>query len=408
MPWCLIVVDGADLKKSFPLPLVGKVTIGKEPTSFIILNDFYLEKSHCALTIAEDGITVFDTSSDKGIFANGKKVIRAASLYLGDILRVGNTHLRVDLYDGPPPAAPSEEEIQEPTVPLLAFKRMSELQGHKLGRFEIGMVLGKGRHGFVFRARDQRSNEQIALKVLSPDFPSNVDELKKFAQVIKSTAPIAQHENLVHWSGAGKIGPYVWIAQEQVDDGESLKTIQSHPESARYSWRTAWRLAYDVAQALDHLHRQRVFHGNITATNLLISNNGRVKLNDLRFREALAGSVWQEEMKEQKQRAEILYTPPERLEPGVFAHEDAGDIYSLGMATFVRLNSGTPPFPVDDVETTTYAILSGITEKHRRKAGSAPDGFLDIIFKMLSRNQQDRYQNAAELLVDLERFGERK
>ena len=56
MPWCLTVVDGADLKKIFPLPTIGKVAVGKDPLqSDITLNDFYLEKAHCTLEVDKIG-----------------------------------------------------------------------------------------------------------------------------------------------------------------------------------------------------------------------------------------------------------------------------------------------------------------------------------------------------------------
>jgi len=48
--------------------------------------------------------------------------------------------------------------------------------------------------------------------------------------------------------------------------------------------------------------------------------------------------------------------------------------------------------------------LNGVSDKHRRRAPAAPDEFLDVLYKMLARTQEDRYQNAAALLADLERF----
>jgi serine/threonine protein kinase len=407
MPWCLVVVDGADLKRVFPLPVVGRVAVGKDPAnSQISFNDFYLEKNHCALDVDETGITVSDMSRERGIYVNGKKVIRHAHMYPNDVLRVGNTYLRMEPYDGPPPDAPSADE-EPPSLPVFGLRRLVDLQGHTLGRYELGLVIGRGHHGVVFRARDHETGWAAALKVLSPDFPANNDEVKRFARVIKTIAPIADHPHLVRWYGTGKSGPYVWIAQELVE-GENLSSIFTQPESARWSWRGAWRVAWEVGHALEHLHKRHVAHGNISAANLLIGNDGTVKLNDFRFREALEGSTLQQEQLEAKLLSELVYMPPERLDKSAFVDEHVADIYSLGVATYVRLTCGSPPFSGDDPSETIELILAGLTDRHRRKAPAAPEDFLEVVYKMLARKQEDRYQTPTELLADLEPFRERK
>ncbi len=403
MAWCLLVVDGADLKQQFPLPEHGKVLVGKDPShNCISLNDFYLEKSHCTLNVAVECVIVQDTSRERGVFVNGVRIVREARLTAGDVLRVGNTHLRLELYDGPPPTGTGGEP-DHVSLPLLPLNRLIDLQGHTLGHYEIGLTLGKGHHGIVFRAQDLNNGSPVALKVLSPEFPDDSGALKKFAQMIKTAGSAAKHPNLVHWRGAGKTGPYVWIAQDLID-GENLKSSFSQPESSRWSWRGAWRLVWEIGLALDHLHRQHVAHGNVTDANLLMTESGKAMLNDLRFKEAIAGSSLQRRVHKQKFEAELPFCPPERLEEGQFVDEYVADIYSLGVATYVRLSCGMYPFQGASASETTNLILNGVSDKHRRRAPAAPDDFLDVLYKMLARTQEDRYQNTAALLTDLERF----
>ncbi len=407
MPWCLIVVDGADLKRVFPLPSGGRVLVGKDPAhSQITFNDFYLERNHCTLEVGEDGITVYDTSQERGVSINGKKVIGNSSIFIGDVMRVGNTYLRVEVFNGPAPAA-QDDTVEQPTIPVYPLRRMIDLQGHTLGHYQLGLALGKGFHAVTFRARDLESERNVALKVLAPDFGENVHELKRFAQAIKAAAPLANHPHLVNWYGAGKIGPYVWIAQEHVE-GDNLKSIFAHPESARSTWRGAWRLAWEIGQALQWLHSKHVVHGNITSANILVAGDGHIKLNDFRFAEAIRGSKFQQEVAEQKLLAELPFLAPEKLDKEAFVDEPIADIYSLGVATYVRLSGGRPPLIGNDTTETIELILNGVTEKHRRKAPPAPDDFLDIVYKMLARNQEDRYQSASALLDDLERYKEAK
>jgi len=406
MPWCLTVVDGADLKRVFPLPPAGKVAIGKDPVqSRINFNDFYLEKSHCTLEVEENDFKVFDTSNERGVFVNGKKIVRQANLQPGDVMRIGNTYLRLDPYDGPAAEVPDDEE-ERPSIPTFSLKRLGDLQGHTLGHFEIGLLLGRGHHGVVFRAHDLDSERTVALKVLSPDFPQTQDELRQFARVIKSLGPIGDHPALVRWIGTGKFGPYVWIAQEIVE-GENLNSIFTAPESTRWSWRAAWRLAWEVAHALQHLHRRHIPHGNICAANLLVAGDGKVKLNDLRLKEAIEGSELQQAQMEEKFLAELPYMPPERLDEGAFVDPHVADIYSLGVATYVRLSCGAQPFQADDPQELIDLIKAGVSDKHRRKAPSAPENFLDVVYKMLATKQEDRYQTPSQLISDLEQFEEK-
>ena len=199
----------------------------------------------------------------------------------------------------------------------------------------------------------------------------------------------------------------MWIAQEHID-GENLMSIFTQPESTRWSWRAAWRLAWEIGHAMEHLQRRGATHGNITSNNILMSTDGRVRLNDLRFAEAIEGSALQQQQAEQKLLAELHYLPPERLESGAFIDPHVADIYSLGVATYVRLSCGAAPLKGNSPEETIDLIREGVSDKHRRRAPAAPESFLDVIYKMLARKQEDRYQTPAELLSDLAPFEEKR
>src|SRR5262245_37420168 len=404
MAWRLIVIDGADAKQLFPLPAAGAVVIGKETAGAnIVLHDFYVEKTHCKVEIKSEGISALDLSQDRGIFINGTKVIgrQAMRLREGDILRVGNSYLRLEPFDGEPAETPSGE-FAAPTSPHPQSGRLIDLQGHTLGNFELGTVLGKGFHGATFRAVDKQNDRRVALKVLSPDFPQSSAELQRFAAAIKSLAHL-EHPNLVPWYGAGRSGKFTWISQEIVE-GENLTAQFSLPETARSTWRSGWRLAHDILLALEFLREKNTSHGNITAANIIFEVNGGVRLNDLRLQQALEGSALQKRVMERKLIAELTYMPPERLVPGAFVDDHVADIYSLGVAVFTRFNGGQPPFQGDTPEEIIEQIQAGFPEKPRKRIHGVPDGIMKIVLKMLARDQENRYQTAADVLFDLAPF----
>ena len=404
MSWRLMVIDGADARQSFPLPVAGAVVIGKETAGAgIVLHDFYVEKSHCKVEVTNDGIAVRDLSRDRGITVNGTKVMGRDPLRLreGDVVRVGNSYLRLEAFDGAPAPVPSGEG--EPSAAdRPAAGQLTDLAGRTLGHFELGTVLGRGFHGVVFRARDTQLERRVALKVLSPEFPTTNAELQRFAAAIKSLANL-EHPHLVPWFGAGRTGKYTWISQEIIE-GDNLSGQFSLPETARSTWRAGWRVARDIGRALEFLHEKHTFHGNITAANLIFDHDGSVKLNDLRLQQALEGSVLQKQVMEAKLIAELPFIPPEKTVPGAFVDEHLADIYSLGVAVFTRLNGGQPPFQGQTPDEVIEQIHAGLPDKPRKRIHGVPDGIMKIVLKMLAHDQENRYQTATEVLFDLAPF----
>src|SRR5262249_43106305 len=112
MPWQLFVVDGADAKRVFPLPESGSVLIGNSHThADICLHDLYVARVDGQIDVAEGKVQVTPQPSASGTFVNKTKVAEAQELADGDVLRVGNSHLRLEpavvaAAPKPPPGTP--------------------------------------------------------------------------------------------------------------------------------------------------------------------------------------------------------------------------------------------------------------------------------------------------------------
>src|SRR5262249_30102834 len=201
----LLVVDGAHQGSSFMLPDSGTVTVGKDRKhADIILHDLYVAKAHCRLKVLADKVEVIDDDGH-GTQVNGKNV-RRQEMVPGDILRVGNSHMKLEMtepgerFEKPtrPGAKAEEEEVVELTVEeepdyeeveeaeegaedetdalpagaseaarLLHLWRgkLAQLSGQAFGHYKLGPVLGRGRCGVVFQAEDTKSGQPLALKV---------------------------------------------------------------------------------------------------------------------------------------------------------------------------------------------------------------------------------------------------
>jgi Protein kinase domain/Inner membrane component of T3SS, cytoplasmic domain len=445
MPWRLMVVDGADADRYFPLPDNGTRVIGNSHKySDICLNDLLMARVHCQVDVEDGQVKVTALADDKDTLVNGQKV-KESALQSGEVLRVGNSHLRLEpdvpeeeitefeevdgfeevddgndtvevvAVDGEEPveveaveaveAEPVEavavevEAVEPDPPPSLDWKNLHKLSGHTLAHFEIGPVLGRGHYGVVFRARDTDARREVALKVIGPDFPVKPEELKQFARTIRVIAEI-QEDHLVRWWAAGRTAKYVWISQELVE-GESLAEFMKKPEPhSKVRWRNALKLGIDIATALDCLCKRKVIHGDLTPANVIIGLDRTAKLNDLMFENALRGSSWYDAQLEQKLLAELPYLPPERLEERAYLNE-VSDIYSLGALVYLRL-TGRPPFEGATPNQIIDKIQSGQFEKPKKIIKECPMDFQVVIMKMLAHDQEERYQQPAELLNALE------
>jgi hypothetical protein len=438
----LLVIDGADQGQVFVLPDTGTVSLGKDRKyADIILHDLYVARSHCRLKIFGDKVEVVDDDAH-GIQINGKKALRQ-ELGLGDVLRVGNTHLRLEAVVAGEefakvagPAAPAaaedddepieltvveggededtgaendeEEEVEvvpadaSEAVRLLAAWRvkLAGLSGQTFGHYKLGEVLGRGRCGVVFRAEDAKTGQAVALKVFSPQFPQGNEELQRFAAGMKGILPL-RHRNLVGLLGAGKTGTYTWVAREYVEGESAARVIRRQARKGKFDEQRACRVAMQVGQALDFARQHRLRHGKISPANVLIRKGGQlIKLTDLMLSTVLQGSQLGRAVLEFRPAAELGYLSPEQADPEAYVDE-LSDIYGLGAVVYALL-TGRPPF-VGDTPEEVLGQLRGSARAPRPGTinPETPKELDKVVMKMIARRQEDRYQTPADLLADL-------
>jgi pSer/pThr/pTyr-binding forkhead associated (FHA) protein len=424
----LVVIDGADHGQHYPL-FDGVVTIGNNHRhSDICLHDLYVRRNHCQLEVK--GSRVVARASDKtaGMTVNGQAVTEQ-ELRVGDVLRVGNSHLRLEDADAPEEVEVLEEDVEEleedveeleedveevveveeaeefpPARPLPAG-RLKELTDHLLAHYEVGPVLGHGHSGVTFRARDRKGGHVVALKVLYPEFPRNAGEMQQFANALRTLLPL-RHPNLVTLYNAGRTPPYCWLALEYVE-GESLAQVLERLAEApgKLGWKHALRLGVHLGRGLAFIHRHRLQHGNLTPRNVLIRLSDKVaKLSDLMLSRAIEGSALQAARLEKKLLAELPYMAPEQVDPDAYVDRLA-DIYGLGAMVYARI-TGRPPFQGASPEETIAKIQEATLVRPRQLQPTVPEALDVAVVKMVDRHQEARYQTAAEVVSDLERIAE--
>src|SRR5262245_45572472 len=251
----------------------------------------------------------------------------------------------------------------------------------RLGDFEIEGELGRGGMGVVYLARQLSLNRKVALKVLSGGMGLTDKAVQRFRREAEAAAKL-HHTNIVPVYATGEQDGTHFYAMELIDGpsldhvlkrlksgsdpGQASEATAASPQLAQtgpyigdstspdaaaeltssslssgsdYFDRVA-RLMAEVADALDHAHKQGVIHRDIKPSNLLLSSDGRLSINDF----GLARLLEQPGM---TMTGEFVGTPaymsPEQITAGRVPADHRTDIYSLG-ATIYELLTLQPPF----------------------------------------------------------------
>jgi serine/threonine-protein kinase len=209
-----------------------------------------------------------------------------------------------------------------------------------------------------------------------------------------------RHPNLVSLFGAGKKGPYCYVAMEYVE-GESLHQVIHRIGSAgMLDWRHAFRVAVHLARGLDFAHSHKVIHRNITPRNVLIRSTDRMTLlGDLMLARALEGTLAEQITKPGELLGDVRFMSPERTE-GNDNIDHRSDLYSLGALLYALL-TGQPPFEGYTIVETVLAIRQKKPELPKKYQLSVPTRFQDTVLTLLAKRPESRFETARDLLKDL-------
>src|SRR2546430_12706052 len=147
--------------------------------------------------------------------------------------------------------------------------------GTKLGRYEIRSQIGEGGMGEVYRARDEKLNRDVAIKVLPATFSQDAERLRRFEQEAQATSAL-NHPNIlaVYDIGTHEGAPYV---VQELLEGETLREALS---GGKLSPRKAIDYALQIAHGLAAAHEKGIVHRDLKPENLFVTRDGRLKILD--------------------------------------------------------------------------------------------------------------------------------
>lgn len=415
----LMVIDGADQGRFASVPTTGSLSIGNSHKhADFVLHDLYVSRVHCELLIEGDKVFVNHIEGAEGTLINKQRIKGRQEMRLGDVLRVGNSHLRLEMAEadeksgeGDSPLKMADEDafevIEETAEEDKAAKvaesldHLVQLENQVFGHYKIGPLMGRGHTGLVFSAQDLKNKQVVALKVLAPAFPANDAELQRFVKTLKATIPL-HHPNLIAIYTGGKTGRHCWTARELIE-GESLaRRIERLKDKGPWDWKRAARVAIHLTQALAFLEERQVCHGNVTPSNILIRKSDKVtKLTDLGLTTSLAGSQLQQAIAQKKWTEELPFLAPERLDPDAIEESIPADLYSVGAVVYTLL-TGQLPFSGKSPDVIRARIQNAHVVKPTKVQRDIPAVFEAVVMKLLAKNPADRYPTAADTVDALD------
>ena len=284
---------------------------------------------------------------------------------------------------------------------------MALTAGTRLGPYKIGDQLGAGGMGEVYRATDTRLDRTVAIKVLPEHLADDPQRRERFEREAKAVSSL-NHPHICTLFDVGEQDGVHYLVMELVE-GE---TLQQRLEKGRLPLDQALEYAIQIADALDKAHRQGVVHRDLKPGNIMITKSAGVKLLDFGLAK-LKGDDAQvsplSQMPTQDPSAPLTaegtiigtlqYMAPEQLE-GKEA-DSRTDIFAFGAVVY-EMVTGKKAF-----EGASQASLVGAIMNHQPAPVTevqpvSPPMLNHVIKACLAKNPEDRCQNAADLMRELQ------
>jgi serine/threonine-protein kinase len=279
---------------------------------------------------------------------------------------------------------------------------MSPAAGTKLGRYEIRSKIGAGGMGEVYLAQDTELDRTVAIKILPESVAADPQRLQRFVQEAKAASAL-NHPHILTIYEIGAAGAVRFIATEFID-GETLRPRIA----AGMTLAEILEIVIQTAAALSAAHEAGIIHRDVKPENIMVRRDGYIKLLDFGLAK-LAGPGSSVTDPEAPTRALLNtdagtvmgtanYMSPEQAKGT--SVDARTDLWSLGSVLY-EMVAGQLPFASETPTETISLILQREPPPLTRYAPAAPAELERIVTKTLTKNRDERYQTAKDLLVDL-------
>ena len=263
-------------------------------------------------------------------------------------------------------------------------------------RYELLEKIGDGGMSEVYKAKCNKLNRYVAVKVLKKEFANNIEISTKFRREATAVANLLD-ANIVGILDVGTQDDIDYIVMEYIN-GSTLKEVIRH--NGKLSNNTAIKIALQIAKALDCAHKNNIIHRDIKPQNILVTESGEIKVTDF-------GIAKLADSKTMTNTTSVIgsahYLSPEQAKGGYI--DGRSDIYSFGIL-FYEMVTGKLPFDGESPVTVALKHIQEVPVSPKDINPTILSSINELILKCIEKEPIRRYQNVKELILDLNKIKE--
>jgi eukaryotic-like serine/threonine-protein kinase len=260
-----------------------------------------------------------------------------------------------------------------------------------MGKYKLIDLLGRGGMGKVFLAEHTTMRRRVALKILSRHVSRDPSSVERFIAEARNIAAL-DHPNIVHAYSIDVENDRYFLVMEYIygPDLRRLVEVEGPLDFSR-----AVEYARQAADGLSHAHQRQMIHCDIKPSNLLVNNQGVVKILDMGLARLTSADPTESAIHDIDILGSIDYAAPEQAlgDPGM---DHRADIYSLG-CTLYYLLSGHPPYAGGTLPERIIRHQTQMPARLNLERPDMPDDLIGIYEKMMAKRPEDRFQTAEEV-----------
>jgi serine/threonine protein kinase len=285
---------------------------------------------------------------------------------------------------------------------LLSYFQAKQLLQGRWRRFIIGKkyklveMIGQGGMGAVYLCEHIALRRAVALKVMPEEKVKAPGALERFQREARAIAQL-YHPNIVRAHDLGEDNGVHFMVMEYIDGVNLERLITRHYAGLGLPVERACQYIADTALALQHAHVNGWVHRDIKPANILVDRQGIIKLLDLGLSRMFEDDT--EHLTQKFDQGNVLgtadYIAPEQA-LNVSAADIRSDLYGLG-CTFYFLLAGRPPFHQGNVTQKLIWHQHKYPERLRHTRVDLPEEIERIVFKMIDKRPENRFQEPIDL-----------
>ncbi len=358
------------------------VRIGRKPkTGWSVTWDGHISREHAEVLLDNGKLTVRRLAAARNPIHFQGKAVQQFTMSAGQEFRIGSTTFQFSM-----DSADSDQTVT--ALPTDINKTF--------GQYQIIKRLGAGGMGIVYLATDTKLNRKVALKVLDKEKAETPTLIQRFRSEAQAAATL-RHVNIVTTYEAGEVDGNHFIALEYVDGTDVDRLIKKR---GALPFKRSLDIVKQVARALQHAFEQGIVHRDIKPANLLITRDGSVKLADMGLARSMEDAEETRITRAGTTVGTVDYMSPEQGRNSALA-DTRSDIYSLG-CTWYEMLTGQVVFPEGSLTNKLQAHANESPPDPRSISTDVPEAMVAVLYRMLAKQPDERYQTPDELLKDLE------